>query len=113
MQKIIITLFIICILFISPAYGAEGSSNSGDGAVPPGMESIKEGDVNVVVFKGGKMRKHVDVLMPETTDEYAARKFTDSDYRFEKIEKELAAQKNELSELKSAVKKLEEDGRKK
>ena len=103
----------MCILFISPAYGEEKSTDNVDIIVPPGMETIKEGDVNLVVYKGGRMRKQGDVLMTETTDEYASRKFSDTDNRFKKIEKELETQKKELEDLKSAVKKLGENGQKK
>ena len=45
-------------------------------------------------------------MLIETADEYASRKFADTDDRFKKIEKE-------LERLKSVVKKSEEDGRKK
>jgi len=113
MKKIIIILSFMCILSISPAYGEEEGPDSGDVIIPPGMEVIKEGDVNVVVPKGGQLRKQDSVMLIETADEYASRKFADTDDRFEKIEKELETQKKELGDLKGAVKKLEEDGRKK
>jgi len=113
MEKIIIILSFIFILFAGPVYGAEEDKNNVDVVVPPGMETIKEGDVNLVVYKGGRMRKEDDVMIPETADEYASRKFEETDDRFKKIEKELETQKKELEDLKSAVKKLEEDGRKK
>jgi hypothetical protein len=113
MAKIMITLSFICILFISPAYGEEERLNNVDVIVSPGMETIKEGDVNLVAYKGGRMRKQGDVIMPEPTEDYASRKFVDTEEHFKRIEKELEAQKKELGDLKSAVKKLEEDGRKK
>ena len=120
MAKIMIILSFICILFINPVYGEEKSSDSGDVIIPPGMETIKEGDVNVLVPKGGRLRKQNSVMLIETADEYAARKFEDTDDRFENIEKELKTQKEELEtqkkgleDLKSAVKKPGEDGRKK
>ena len=100
------------ILFISPAYGEDGSSDNGDVIIPPGMEVIKEGDVNVVVPKGGRLRKQDSVMLIETADEYASRKFADTDDGFKKIEKELETQKKELETqkkeleyLKSAAKK--------
>jgi len=113
MQKIAIILFFICILFISSAYGAYENSNNGDINIPPGMEVIKKGDVNVVVPKGGRLRKQNKVTLIETADEYASRKFEDADKRFQRIEKELEAQKKEIEDLKRAVNKTEEDGRKK
>lgn len=127
MKRIIFALSFSCILFISPAYGEEYDSDSGDVMIPPGMEVIKEGDVNVVVPKGSRLRRQDNVMLIETADEYASRKFEDTDERFKKIEKELEYQKKELENqkreienqkkgiegLNSAVKKLEEDGRKK
>lgn len=113
MQKTIIVLFFICVISIGCAYCEEYSKNNDDVVIPPGMETIKEGDVNVVVPKGGRLRKQDSVMLIETADEYAARKFEDADNRFKKIEKDLEAQKKELDDLKDGVKKLEEDGRKK
>jgi hypothetical protein len=113
MQKTVIILCFICILFMNSAYGGEDSRDSGGVIIPPGMEVIKEGSVNVVVPKGGRLRKQSGVMLIETADEYASRKFEDADGRFKKVEKELDVQKKELEDLKGALKKLEEDGRKK
>jgi len=113
MQKIIVILSFISILLISTAYGEEKRPDSGDIIIPPGMEIIKEGDVNLVVYKGSRLRKQGDVIIPEPPDEYVSRKFEDTDDRFKKVEKKLETQKKEIGDLKSAVKKLEEDGRKK
>ena len=115
-KKVIIVLSFISIIFISFAYSEDyGSDSSGDGDVfiPPGMEVIKRGDVNIVVPKGGQLRKQDSVMLIETADEYASRKFMDADERFKKIEKELQVQKKEIEDLKSAVKKTEEYGREK
>ena len=95
------------------AYGEDDELDNVHISVPPGMESVKKGDVNLLIYKGSRTRKENDVSIPETPDEYATRKFTDADDRFKKLEKELETQKKELGDLKSAVKKLEEDGRKK
>lgn len=104
----------MCILFISPVYGseeneashyAEENENSGDVIIPPGMETIKEGNVNVVVPKGGQLRKQGSVMLIETADEYASRKFSDTEEHFKRIEKELETQKKELKDLKDIVKK--------
>ncbi|MCX5668062.1 MAG: hypothetical protein NTY34_07140 [Candidatus Omnitrophica bacterium] len=115
-----IILSLMCVLFISRAYGGEGSQDNVDLIIPPGMETIKEGDVNLVVYKGSRLRKEGDVIIPEPPGEYVSRKFVETDDRFKKVEKELEAQKNELEaqkkelgDLKSAVKKPEDDGRKK
>lgn len=106
MGKLMMILCFACILFTDPAYCEEQSSDNGGVGIPPGMEMIKEGDVNVVVPKGGRLRKQDSVMLIETADEYASRKFEDADGRFEKIEKELEACKKEIGDLKSAIKKL-------
>ena len=104
-KNIIISLF-ICILSIGPACAEEGSSDGGDVIIPSGMEVIKEGDVNVVVPMGGRLRKQDSVMLIETADEYASRKFADTDNRFERIEKELEAQKKELEAQKKGFEDL-------
>jgi hypothetical protein len=113
MEKIIIILSFISILFINPAYGEEKNPDNVYVVVPPDMETIKEGNVNLVVYKRDPLRKQGDVLMPESLEEYTSNKFADTDNRFKKVEKELEAQKKEIEDLKGAVKKLEKDGRKK
>ena len=111
MKKIIVLSF-ICILFALPAYGEDDELDNAHITVPPGMETVKKGDVNLLIYKGSRTRKENDVSIPETPDEYATRKFTDADDRFKKLENELGIQKKDLEALKAAVKKLEEDERK-
>jgi ABC-type methionine transport system ATPase subunit len=113
MRKIVIVMSFVYILSMGPAYGGEEIQNNGDVIIPPGMEVIKKGDVNVVVPKGGQLRKQGSVMLIETADEYAARKFMDTDDHFEKIEGELENTEKEIKGLKSAVKKSEEGKRKK
>lgn len=105
MKQNILILSFACILSISSVYGAEDDRDSGDVIIPPGMETIKEGDVNVVVPKGGQLRKQGSVMLIETADEYASRKFLDTEEHFKRIEKELETQKKELEDLKGMVKK--------
>ena len=113
MAKIIIILSFICILFTGSAYGEDTSQNDGDVIIPPGMEVLREGSVNVVVPRGARLRKQGSVMLIETADEYASRKFMDTEEHFKTIEKELNRQDKEIEDLKEAVKKLEEDARKK
>lgn len=112
MRKIIIILSFICIISVSPAYGEEESPDSGDVIIPPGMEVIKEGDVNVVVPKGGRLRRQDSVMLIETADEYAARKFEDTDDRFKKIAKELETQKKELETQKMELEDIKSTAKK-
>lgn len=120
MTKIMIVLSLMCVLSAGAVYCAEENKNNIDVIIPTGMETIKEGDVNLVVYKGSRPHKQGDVLMTETPDEYASRKFSDMEEHFKRIEKELETQRKDLKtqrkdleDLKSALKKLEEDGRKK
>lgn len=96
-------LLFICVLLTAPLCSA---GDNVDVVTSPGMETIKEGDVNLVVYKGGRPHKQGDVVMTETPDEYTSRKFSSVEEHLKRIEKE-------LEDLKSMVKKLEEDGRKK
>jgi hypothetical protein len=112
-KNIIISLLLALIVIDIPAYGEENRSDGVSVTAPAGMETIKEGDVNLVVYKGRRMRKQGDVNIPETPDEYASRKFTDADDRFRKIEKALEAQRKSIEDLMGLVKKLEENGQKK
>ena len=107
MKQNILILSFACILSISPVYGAEENRNSGDVIIPLGMETIREGNVNVVAPKGGQLRKQGSVMLIETADEYASRKFSDAEEHFKRIEKELETQKKELEDLKDIVKKLD------
>jgi pyruvate/2-oxoacid:ferredoxin oxidoreductase beta subunit len=113
MKKIMIIISLIGLLSAAPLCGAEGRQDNPEVTVPEGMETIKRGDVNLVVYKGGQSHKENDVMITENTDEYASRKFSDSEERFKGIEKELESQKKEIENLKGAVKKLEEDVREK
>ena len=103
MRKAIVAIFFISVLYINPVFGDQDNSSNGDVIIPPGMEVIKEGGVSVVVPKGAQLRKQGSVMLIETADEYASRKFADADVRFRNIEKELETQKNELESQKKEI----------
>lgn len=112
LDNILIMVF-LCTLFAWPSCGAEEDKKNGDVIIPPGMETIKEGNVEVVVPKGGQLRKQGSVMLIETADEYASRKFSDTEEHFKRIEKELEAQKKELEDLRKTIGRMElkKDGR--
>ncbi|MFC1509595.1 hypothetical protein ACFL60_07930 [Candidatus Omnitrophota bacterium] len=75
--------------------------------IPPGMELRKIGDLRVLIPKGGKIFKAGDALVVETSGEYAAREFSEIEGRFNKIETEQKALKEEIEYLKETIKRIE------
>lgn len=106
LKSIALLIVVISCFLARPAAGVADSSSGDNVLIPPGMEIIKEGDVNVVVPKGGQLRQQGSVMLIETADEYSARKFEDTDARFKALEKELAAQKKEVAGLRRMVARL-------
>jgi hypothetical protein len=92
-----------CVIFVSLVYG-DGDKKDGDVEIPPGMELIKEGDVNVVVPKGGKLRKDGGFVLIESAEEYSAREFEKVKEWIAKMGKELESQKKELELLREELK---------
>lgn len=101
---VIIFMAAICVCSLCHAEGE--SERRGDVIIPDGMETVKKGDVNVILPKNGQIRKQGSVLLIETGDEYASRKFIDTEERFKKIEKDIEDQKKELADLKETVRAL-------
>lgn len=83
---------------------ADDNEKNGNVLIPPGMETIREGDVAVVVPKGGMLRKQGSVMLIETADEYAARKFLDVESQFKALQEAFEEQKNELEAQKKKLK---------
>ena len=102
-SRVLILIF-LCNLCTCPICLAGDDEKNGDVIIPPGMETIKEGDVNIIVPKGGEIRKQSSVMLIETADEYSALKFLETESRFSNIENELEEQKNELEEQKNELK---------
>lgn len=100
-------LFMAALLSSVSSYPEEEYGNSSV-VIPPGMEVQKVGSVDVIVPKGGrvnKMNEDGSLLIIETPDEYAARKFEDTEARLKRIEGELRAQKEEIERLKKKTEK--------
>lgn len=106
MNKILPVLLLLCLLPVLSECEEDGYSKIGDVSVPDSMEVIKEGDVNVLVPKGSRLKKESSFLVKEVADEYASRKFADVDGYFSDIRMELEAQKAELKELRELVEQL-------
>jgi hypothetical protein len=87
--------------FCTHAHAGEWDTKS-DVRIRRGMKVIKAGDANILVPKGGTTyRDDEGRIYMESSDEYAARGFTDTDDRFKTAEVEIA-------ELKDRVKTLED-----
>jgi chromosome segregation ATPase len=109
MKMKITLLCLLCflsILYIRGICLAEDDNKIGDVNIPPEMETVKRGDVNVMVPKGVQLVKQGDVTMIEDTDIYAARNFAAAEDRFKNLEKEIEAQKNEINNLKEVIYKM-------
>lgn len=109
MRKIIYLILTIFLIFYAFKVSAEESENEDytlteEGfKIPAGMELKKVGDANILIPKGGKIRKAGDQLIMESADEYAAREFFKIKERLGNIEKEQEDIRREIEELKKNI----------
>ncbi len=110
-MKIKVTLLVAVLLWgfaaFSYGYDEEDSNKIGDVNVPGSMDVVKEADVNVMVPKGGQLRRESSFLVKEDADEYASRKFIDLEARFSRLEKEVMSQKSEIKTLQEKLNKIQ------
>jgi hypothetical protein len=92
--KIFIVPFML-ISFVPAAHAQDDTKTNGDVRIPPGMEIIKQGDVNCLVPKGSTLRRNGNQVFIEGADEYAARGFSERDNRLNKLEADLNQQKKD------------------
>ncbi|MFA5145999.1 MAG: hypothetical protein WC515_01260 [Candidatus Omnitrophota bacterium] len=102
----VLTGLIHAALIAGPAYSAEKTES--DVRIPAGMEVEKAGDVNIVVPKGGQLRREEGRIYLESTDEYASREFDTVAARLDRIEAEQKALGGEIVLLKEALDKKED-----
>lgn len=103
-------LFNLLIVFPLLSWGEEERySKIGDVSVPESMETVKAGDVNILVPKGSRLKQESSFLVKEVPDEYASRKFTDVESYLDEIRSELEEQKRELKELRELVQRMARD----
>ena len=93
---------------LAECYEEDGKKVS-DVVMPDSMEIVKEGDVNVMVPKGGQVRKESSFLIKEDADEYASRRFSEMEIYLREIKNEIEAQKKELNNLKEAVENIKQE----
>lgn len=102
--KVIWLAAILLFVFTALSYSYEEDSNKiGDVNISDDMDVVKEGDVNVMVPKGGQLRKESSFLVKEDADEYASRKFSSVEARFSQLEKEVAAQRKAIKALQEKL----------
>lgn len=99
-------IFLCMFPALSCGYEEDYKKIGRDVNVPDSMDVVKEADVNVMVPKGGRLRKESSFLIKEDADEYASRKFIDLEARFSQIEKEVESQKKDIKSLKETVEKV-------
>jgi len=103
-MRFVLSFFISSLLVIN-VY-SENRGTDARPALSPGLEIKKIGDVNVVVPKGGEVRREGGVVTIESTAEYAAEGFIKVNERLSKIEDEQTAIRNEMDHLKEVVDKI-------
>jgi hypothetical protein len=105
-KKVRILASFLVFFFTVPSavvHAQDENKKNPDVIVSPGMEIIRQGDVNVLVPKGGALYKKGNSVFMESADAYAARGFAETDSRFRKIENDLKEQKNEIKNLKKTL----------
>jgi len=85
--------------FILCAVCAQAANNDDENA-PPGMRVEKVGDLKVILPKDAGLRKKGDVLVVESTAEYAAQKFIEVYNRLAKLESEKDALRRDINKMK-------------
>lgn len=69
----------------------------------PGMEEKRVGDARVVAPKDARMYKHGDLLVLESSGEYAARKLLEVDNRLARLEEENLRLRKEINEMRNEL----------
>lgn len=103
-----ILILIFCTLF---AFSQESEdSDTNNISLRPGMEIRKVGNLNVVVPEGGRIYEDEHRrLFIESAEEYAARRFKETEERFERIEKEQQELKNKLERLEKIIEEMKRE----
>lgn len=100
MKKIALAVLYAVIFFTGVYLFAAYEEKPENGiSIPPGMEIIKSGDVNLLVPKGAVLSRVNDLIVLEGAEEYSARKFMIVEERLARIEEE-------LKELKGMIRSL-------
>lgn len=100
---------LFCLLLFPLSLAVSIYAASDDIAMPDTMQIVKEGDVGVVVPRGGRIRKESSFMVKEDPEDYASRKFSESETRFQMIEKEIALLKDEVASIKTAAEAVRAD----
>lgn len=99
----IAVLFFLAFSVMPLSWAEESLKKIGDVSVPENMDSIQEGNVSVLVPKGGMLEKKSSFMVTEPPDQYVARRFLEFEESFKRIDKELEEQKRELKELRDVL----------
>jgi len=102
----IVFLLVSIILFTVSAYAESEYDTQSDIRVRPGMQVIKTGDTNILVPKGGKPYTEPGRIYMESSDEYSARKFQDTENSIKKIDRDIEDLKKDMEVIKTVVSKI-------
>ena len=97
------------ILVLSAFWCVNDSNANEDVSIPDNMEIIREGDVGVLVPKGGRMRKESSFLVKEDPEDYASRKFMATEERLDKITKEIVTIKDDMKSMREMIDGMKSD----
>jgi hypothetical protein len=99
-----INLFLLIFIF-SSSFLFVHAQEEGEEKIkpPPGMEIRKVGNFNLMIPEGAEVRQKGNLLIVESTAEYAARKFLEVEQRLAQIEKKEEKLDKEVEELKKIL----------
>jgi len=109
MRYVIFLLFVFVISFQSWIAVCQEDESEGGLRVGPGMEVKRIGTTDYVVPKDAKVEKVGNRVRVETTSEYAARKFIESNERFEEVEQSQKKFEAEVKELHKDIADLKKE----
>jgi hypothetical protein len=105
MRKVILAI-LISLLYLYPTIVV---SQSKDTEVPPGMEIIQIGKVNVLVPKGIKVRKEGGLVILENIRDYVARRLLDMEERLAEIKARQEKLRGEVEDLEKVLKEIQKE----
>lgn len=106
--RFFLLIFILAFTFSAIYAHAQDDKPEATIEVPPGMETKKVGQVNVVVPEGTEVRDKGGVIFIESTTQYVSRKFVEMEARFNQLETEQGKLKREIEQLIEAIDKIQQ-----
>lgn len=99
----------ICIFCELPLCQAADYRDTEEPSVQEGMDTIKKGDVNILVPKGGQLRKESSFLVKEDADAYASRKYIETTSHLKELQREIEDQKMEIKKMAEIIEEIRKE----